>query len=646
MGLLDETWNCADVLALLEGGNHRFRQHCSKAGVYPRAGSRVGNQYGFLYHVYHSEPVQSYRASLSQSATQTLLQQAERRRNRPMFSPRKPYYLDIEDDEEEESYEVKEVPMLGVKEFYTQVMGRKWPVMDEQQEQEEEPDDNNVVTSGTPPKNTRGGSDASRREEIKERLRQTPSPSRLRWTKQQSEPILKRSNAVHPLLPYTTTKDTKHHRDYDHDDDDDSLDLNDLVATDQTPHHNKAGGESPDQQHSLTASALFEVTMHRKDRESTSIKVRNKRVKSLSPTRQMGMAPLRTKRKNNDNNKKKSQSLRHLRHESAIDDEASIDIADLAVRSASNIVASESDSHLDLTASALFEVTMQKDLWPSKARKKTRKSRSLSPTALVLQHDRGGETFQCVDEEGSIHLADLETANSFKVIATSSSSELGSSSLLGTSVLPSQGQYDDGNKSSSSSVRSTLMLQEQQNTIENGHILGSRQLTYDQGLHPGVRAGNNDWSHRKVSTNDQFVEPAWQAPRTTRRSDKVIASSRIARNALVRAKTPPQTQKQLTEDGPSRGKIGSTYKPLMKSSFKGHHRKQFRGQAKRSQEGRRREDQNQMMINNHDDDDGDASHVRNNPSGRPRSSAVPRLGFASGKRSAFDAVSTSKGRAR
>jgi len=125
MGIVRERWNCNNVVSLLEGGNHKFRRYCALKGVLPKKARPGNSNYRSFRLMYNSKPVESYRTSLSKSVKE-VVDMREENSWQPEFSDVKPSYLD-DDPACFRALEVKEVPMLGVKAFYTQVLGMSWP---------------------------------------------------------------------------------------------------------------------------------------------------------------------------------------------------------------------------------------------------------------------------------------------------------------------------------------------------------------------------------------------------------------------------------------------------------------------------------------------------------------------------------------
>ena len=161
------TWNMEDVCSLLEGGNLKFRQFCADHNVYPP--HRSMGMASFLRQVYNTVPVQTYRMQLQRSVQDVVVRKlreqrsaddALRQRQQDLFRQQQQQQQQQQQEEvaaysgpsfsqppldasvptiyEEDAIgsfqnvvhgaKVREMDMLSIEEFYTQIMDRKWPV--------------------------------------------------------------------------------------------------------------------------------------------------------------------------------------------------------------------------------------------------------------------------------------------------------------------------------------------------------------------------------------------------------------------------------------------------------------------------------------------------------------------------------------
>ena len=130
---VEDTWSLEQVLALLEGGNSRFREFCALTNAYPSLDG-VDTHTEFIDGLYASHPVKAYRSLLRKSVGQVL--QPRHRLSLPV-PPIPP-----DPDQDCRAWDIrkgKDVSLLSVYDFYTTVLRKEWPtVPTEETKQEEE----------------------------------------------------------------------------------------------------------------------------------------------------------------------------------------------------------------------------------------------------------------------------------------------------------------------------------------------------------------------------------------------------------------------------------------------------------------------------------------------------------------------------
>mmetsp|Transcript_26373 Transcript_26373/g.38963 ORF Transcript_26373/g.38963 Transcript_26373/m.38963 type:complete len:846 (+) Transcript_26373:128-2665(+) len=122
-----DSWYFPEVLSLMEGGNTKFKEFCAVTNSYPTLQSAIDDRTQFIDALYSCNPVKAYRSLLRRAVAKV---ENDRRSLMQVFLP------DVQEiDHPSTSHDLtiysKELPMLSVHDFYTYVLGKKWPNEDE-----------------------------------------------------------------------------------------------------------------------------------------------------------------------------------------------------------------------------------------------------------------------------------------------------------------------------------------------------------------------------------------------------------------------------------------------------------------------------------------------------------------------------------
>lgn len=135
---MEDRWNMTEVLALLEGGNGRFREFCAVTNSFPL---EVDNHKEFIDRLYATVPVKAYRSLLRKSVGKVLEEhkglihnhQAHLKRKKSLHHKRR-HHDDTVCTMRKEDYKKygKVLPMMSIYDYYTTVLKRDWPLTEEQ----------------------------------------------------------------------------------------------------------------------------------------------------------------------------------------------------------------------------------------------------------------------------------------------------------------------------------------------------------------------------------------------------------------------------------------------------------------------------------------------------------------------------------
>lgn len=139
---MEDRWNMTEVLALLEGGNGRFREFCAVTNSFPL---EVDNHKEFIDRLYATVPVKAYRSLLRKSVGKVLEEhkglihnhQAHLRRKKSLQHNKRRHHH--HDDNtvctmRKADYKKygKVLPMMSIYDYYTTVLKREWPLTEQQ----------------------------------------------------------------------------------------------------------------------------------------------------------------------------------------------------------------------------------------------------------------------------------------------------------------------------------------------------------------------------------------------------------------------------------------------------------------------------------------------------------------------------------
>jgi hypothetical protein len=144
---MDDIWGFVDVLALLEGGNTKFREFCAITNAYPTLESAIDDRTQFIDGLYASLPVKAYRSLLRKATSKALddrrgliasVQQGQLRQRQRKQPPIPPEGMLPELYPGEAYRYIKVLPMLSIYDYYTTVLEREWPKSEDEDEVEDD----------------------------------------------------------------------------------------------------------------------------------------------------------------------------------------------------------------------------------------------------------------------------------------------------------------------------------------------------------------------------------------------------------------------------------------------------------------------------------------------------------------------------